>query len=80
MSEKSPGPVRNDGAPSRVVEALIVSAIIALAASVWNLAKTTAVLSVAQQYQQKQIDKIDRRQDTLEGRITRGEPDALDKQ
>lgn len=57
----------------RVLEALVIGAVGVLSATVWNLRETAAVQQVSLQFMQKQLDKLDQRQDVLEGRITRGE-------
>lgn len=75
------GHSRTDGGGNkRIQEALIIAAIIALIGAVWTLRESVAVLRTAQDFQQRQIDRLDRRQDTLEGRIVRGGPDAIDQQ
>ncbi len=66
-----------DGGYKRIQEALVIAAILALIGAVWNLTQTAATLQTAQQYQQREIDRLDRRQDTLEGKLTRGDEGVL---
>jgi hypothetical protein len=79
---KGRGHHRTDSGSSgrRIQEALVIAAIIALIGSVWNLSQTMAVLKASQDFQQRQLDRVQTRQDALEGRITRGGPHALDQQ
>lgn len=79
---RHPKYVRNDnnGSARRILEGLIVAAILGLCASVWLLRETVAVVQVSQEFMQRQVDKIERRQDSLEGKITRGGSDAPDQQ
>lgn len=62
--------------PPSVLNTLIVGAIIALAGALWNYKESFAVLRTTQEFQQRQIDKLERRQDNIEGRNLRGGPDA----
>jgi hypothetical protein len=71
---------RNGYIPKSIQEALIIAALFGLVGAWWTFGKAIAVLQTMQESQQRQIDKIDRRQDTLEGRIARGGPDAIDQQ
>jgi len=70
--------------PKGVQDTLLVAAILGLVGAWWNFGKSIAVLQAAQEFQQRQIDRevsrLDKRQDTLEGKITRGGPDAPDQQ
>lgn len=77
----STGHTRNDssGMPKRIQEALIIAALLGMVGSWWTFGQSIAVLRATQEFQQRQIDKVDRRQDMLEGRIARGDVDALDK-
>lgn len=77
------GAVRAGGAwiPPSIQNALITAAILGLAASLWNfkeslaaVAQSVAVLKTTQEFQQRQMDRIERRQDTWEGRGLRGGP------
>jgi hypothetical protein len=79
---QSHGPVRNDGGGMyrRVLEGLICVAVISLVAAVWTLMQSVAILQTAQDAQRRDIDRLERRADTLEGRNLRGGPDALDQQ
>lgn len=74
--------MRNGGSwiPKGIQDALIIASILGLAASVWNWKESIAVLRTTQEFQQRQMDRIERRQDTLEGRITRGGPNAPNQQ
>lgn len=69
----------NDGMHKRILEALITAAVIALIVAVWNMTQTVALLQAAQDSQRRDIDRLERRQDSLEGKITRGETNALDQ-
>lgn len=60
----------------RVLEALIVAATIALVVAVWNVTQTITLVQAAQDSQRRDIDRIERRQDALEGKITRGSPEV----
>jgi hypothetical protein len=75
------GHTRNDGGGMhrRILEGLIGVAVISLVAAVWNLAQSVAILQTAQESQRRDIDRLERRADTLEGRNLRGGPDALDQ-
>ncbi len=66
--------------PASVQNALLIAAIVGCAGSWWTFGQSIAVLKSVQEFQQRQIDKIEQRQNSLEGRITRGGPDALDQQ
>ena len=73
---------KSNGEPGmykRILEALIVSAVIALVVAVWNVTQTVTLLQAAQESQRRDLDRVERRLDTLEGRNMRGGPDALDK-
>jgi hypothetical protein len=73
-----------DGMHKRILEALIVAAILALIAAVWQLTKTSAVHQASIDAQRRDFDRMERRQDMLEGKLTRGHAlggtDALDQQ
>lgn len=79
--KREPGHTRNDsgGMHRRILEGLIGVAVISLVAAVWNLAQSVAILQTAQESQRRDIDRLERRADTLEGRNLRGGPDALDQ-
>lgn len=68
------------GMYKRILEALIVASTIALIAAVWNLTQTATLLQASQNSLRRDLDRVERRQDSLEGKITRGGPDALDQQ
>jgi hypothetical protein len=70
----------DQGSSKRILEGLIVIAIVSLIAAVWNLTQTVTLLSAAQESQRREIDRMERRQDSLEGKLTRGDTNALDKQ
>jgi hypothetical protein len=80
--KRESGPIRNDGGGMhrRILEGLIGVAVISLVAAVWNLTQSVAILQTAQESQRRDIDRLERRADTLEGRNLRGGPDALDQQ
>lgn len=74
---------RTDGGGSskRILEALVVAAILALTAAVWNLTQTATLLGERQDSQRRDFERLEKRQDSLEGKLTRGElPNALDQQ
>jgi hypothetical protein len=79
--KREQGHTRNDGGGMhrRILEGLIGVAVISLVAAVWNLAQSVAILQTAQESQRRDIDRLERRADSLEGRNLRGGPDALDK-
>jgi hypothetical protein len=79
--KREPGHIRNDGGGMhrRILEGLIGVAVISLVAAVWNLAQSVAILQTAQESQRRDIDRLERRADSLEGRNLRGGPDALDQ-
>jgi len=71
----------------RIVDALLIAAATGIMWQIFQIKDTQAIqqASIASlqslvQMQQKQIDRGEVRQDSLEGKITRGGPDALDKQ
>lgn len=66
----------SNGMYKRILEALIVAAVLALAGAFWNLQQSSILLAERQDAMRRDIDRIERRQDSLEGKITRGEPDA----
>lgn len=74
---------RNDnggGMHRRILEGLIGVAVISLVAAVWNLAQSVAILQTAQESQRRDIERLERRADTYEGRNLRGgDDDSLDK-
>jgi hypothetical protein len=80
--KREQGHTRNDsgGMHRRILEGLIGVAVISLVAAVWNLAQSVAILQTAQESQRRDIDRLERRADTYEGRNRRGGPDALDQQ
>lgn len=91
MSELQPEPrghTRTNGGSreKRLIDAILVAAILALTGTVYTQGQSIAVLRAMQDALQRQFDKdvarLDKRQDTLEGHITRGEVpgDAPDKQ
>lgn len=59
--------------PRGVQDALVVASILGLAAAVWNYKESIAMLRTSLEFHQRQIDRLESRQDVLEGRITRGE-------
>jgi hypothetical protein len=79
--KRESGHTRNDsgGMHRRILEGLIGVAVISLVAAVWNLAQSVAILQTAQESQRRDIDRLERRADSLEGRNLRGGPDALDQ-
>lgn len=74
-SRKSGGD--SNGMYKRILEALIVLAVAALIGAVWNLTQTATLLQSTQDAMRRDIERIERRQDSLEGKITRGGPDGL---
>lgn len=82
----------NGKSARRVAEALVIAAIMGLGGSVWLLRESVAVLQSSQAFLQKQIDRVDSRQDRtaekvdqMSGRVMRGiaegkDPYAPDKQ
>jgi len=78
------GPVRNGGNEGgmykRILEALIVLAVAALIGAVWNLTQTATLLGERQDAQRRDFERMERRQDALEGKLTRGDFDAPDQQ
>ncbi len=87
LASKGRGHHRSDGngyIPKSIQEALIIAALFGLVGAWWTFGKSIAVLQSVTESQQRQLDKLDRRQDTLEGRIVRGHiaggPDAPDQQ
>lgn len=71
---------RNEnGSSRRIAEALVIAALIGLGGSVWLLRESVAVLQASQAFLQKQIDRIDIRQERdsdklneIQGRVLRG--------
>ena len=76
----------------RIAEALVVSALLGLGASVWLLRESVAVLQTSQAFLQRQMETLDERQvrtaervNEMSGRVMRGiqngqDPYAPDKQ
>jgi hypothetical protein len=79
--KREQGHTRNDsgGMHRRILEGLIGVAVISLVAAVWNLAQSVAILQTAQESQRRDIDRLERRADTYEGRNLRGGPDATNQ-
>lgn len=73
-----------DGMHRRVLEGLIGVSVVALVAAVWNLTQTVTLHQASIDSQRRDFDRMERRQDMLEGKITRGtllgESGASDKQ
>lgn len=73
----------DSGMYRRILEALIVVTVVALVTAVWNLTQTVALLQASQAALEtstrRDIDRLERRQDSLEGKLVRGGPDALDQ-
>jgi type II secretory pathway component PulC len=77
----------NNSREKRLVDAILVAAVGALCWILYTLNQSINTLQAIVQTQQavvamhdKQIDRLQIRQDSLEGKITRGGPDALNQQ
>ena len=75
----------NGQSARRVAEALVIAALIGLGGSVWLLRESVAVLQTSQAFLQRQIEKIDERQDRtaervneMSGRVMRGLQEGKD--
>ena len=84
MRGKGKGHTRTDnGREKRLVDQVLIAAVLALVAALWVLNRSVAVLQTSDDYQNRRIDELRSDVKTLEGRNLRGidldEPDAPHK-